>query len=368
MNYQELKEKLNLENIKYAENYELAPMTTLKIGGPARLYIELNDIPSAQKTIKLVSESGLPVFFLGGGSNLLIADEGFDGIVIKNKIEGISILNDSGNSNDLKVDNVEQQEKEEQKKLEARLMQVETDKYLSFDALNYDESDKEHIYVKVYSGTLLSYTIDQLIKNGITGLQWFAGIPGTIGGAVFNNIHGGTYYLSQYLAEIEIIDNNGDIKVLKVNDLDLDYDYSKLQESKSFILSAKLKLYKGDKEKAKDTAIKWAQSKVRVQPYNSAGSSFKNITKEEALKNNFLSNGWGYIIEKQLDLKGFKYNGAQISTKHAAFVENLGSAKAEDVLYLFDLIYDKAKEKYNLTPKSEIFFLGFPLERIKKFL
>ena len=85
------------------------------------------------------------------------------------------------------------------------------------------------------------------------------------------------------------------------------------------------------------------------------------------MKREFLSSGWGYIIEYKLGLKGFKYNGAQISTKHAAFIENIGNATAEDIIYLLELIYKTAKEKINITPKTEIFFVGFPKERIEKF-
>ena len=358
MNYEEFKKQLDSLKIPYKENLVLAPFTTWKVGGPAKILIELNDEEKAKSIIKLSYQTDLPVFFMGGGSNILVSDEGFNGIVLKNQLNGIEIL-DKETSSD------EQIKKDEGSK--ARLIQADTKNYYSFDELNYDESAFDRMFVKVYSATLLPYTINYLIQNGVTGLQWFAGIPGTIGGAVYNNIHGGSHFFSEYIEEVELIDQEGKIEIIKAHELGLDYDFSKIQGSKNFILSVKLKLFKGDKQRAQNTAIAWAQAKRQKQPYNSAGCCFKNLTDEEALKREFLSSGWGYIIEYKLGLKGFKYNGAQISTKHAAFIENIGNATAEDIIYLLELIYKTAKEKINITPKTEIFFVGFPKERIEKF-
>ncbi len=358
MNYEDFKNKLNELQIEFKENTPLAPFTTWKVGGPAKIFIELTDIAKAQSVIKLIGESDLPVFFLGGGSNILISDEGFDGIVIRNKISGIEVLENKPENN---------KAAEQTEQLEARLKQVDVKNYYSFDDLNYDESDKEKVSVKVYSATLLSFAINKLIQDGITGLQWFAGIPGTIGGAIYNNIHGGTHFFSEYIEEVELINEKGEIETHKADDLKLEYDYSKIQASGHFILSAKLNLFRGDKARAQNTAVKWSQAKRLKQPYNSAGCCFKNLSDEEFSGTDFQSNGWGYIIEHKLGLKGTIHNGAQISTKHAAFIENLGTATAEDIMYLLDLIYTTAKEKINITPKTEIFFVGFPKSRIAKF-
>ncbi len=358
MNYEEFKAELDSLNISYKENFILAPLTTWKVGGPAKIFIELNDIEKAKSTIRLSYKTNLPVFVMGGGSNILISDEGFDGIVLKNQLTGIEITKDTAKNNT--------QEKFEEN-AKARLIQVDKKNYYSFDEFNYDESEYDRVLVKVYSATLLSFTINNLIQNGITGLQWFAGIPGTIGGAIYNNIHGGTHFFSEYIEEVDLINHKGEIETIKSYELGLDYDFSKIQSSKNFILSVKLKLFKGDKQRAQKTAVEWSQVKRLKQPYNSAGCCFKNITNEELSKTDFLSSGWGYIIEHKLGLKGFTHNGAQISTKHAAFIENIGNAKAEDIMYLLELIYKTAKEKINITPKTEIFFVGFPKDRIEKF-
>jgi len=129
------------------------------------------------------------------------------------------------------------------------------------------------------------------------------------------------------------------------------------------------RLHLGDSQKALKAAIAWAQEKSTKQPYNSAGCCFKNISISDQTRLDLISNSWGYINDKIFALKGKQIGGAKISELHAAFIENSGNATAEDILSLLEMVYDKATKKFDTcTPKTEIFFLGFPLERIKKFL
>lgn len=353
---EKLIEFLKENNINFKEHEPLKPYTTWKVGGKARLLIDLKTKKEASLIIKCVNDNNIDHYYLGSGSNVLVSDDGYDGVVIKNSITGIEIIGESNNkSEDTKLNDV-------------RLIQADPDKYYNFTELDYDESDKEKIKVMVESGTLLSYTINHLIGKGITGLQWFSGIPGTVGGAVYNNIHGGSHFFSEYVTQVDLIDKDGNIVSLNKNEMGFGYDNSKLQNKGMFILTIHFDLYKGDKERALSTAMKWARAKKEKQPYNSAGCCFKNITKEELEKEGFISNSWGYIIEHKLKLKGHRVGDAQISNKHAAFIENLGEAKALDIITLMELIYTKSMEKFNIAPKSEIFFLGFPPNRVKKFL
>jgi UDP-N-acetylmuramate dehydrogenase len=126
-------------------------------------------------------------------------------------------------------------------------------------------------------------------------------------------------------------------------------------------------LYKGDRDKALKAAIAWAQTK-KLQPYNSAGCCFKNLTEKEMRQAKLDSNSWGYINDKILGLKGKTIGGAQISLKHAAFIENLGNATAKDVLSLLKVVYDSADAKIGIHPKPEIFFLGFDQQEIQQFI
>jgi UDP-N-acetylmuramate dehydrogenase len=354
---EDLKTFLKSNKINFLENEPLAKYTTWKVGGPADLFIEIQEVHFIQSLIKKLNALHIPYYILGGGSNVLISDEGFKGVVIKNSISGIEILEDEQTVT-LPKNEV----------TDVRLSQIDTKEYYSFEELNYDESNVENIKVAIYSGTLLSLAINRLITNGITGLQWFAGIPGTIGGAVFNNIHGGTYFLSEFLTGVDIIDENGDLLHLSHDEMGFGYDHSKLQTDRKFILKAYFNLHKGDSKRAQETAIAWARAKKTKQPYNSAGCSFKNVEKEKMLDLYLSSNSWGYIIDHILKLKGTKIGQAMISNSHAAFIESFPGAKAEDIMGLLELIYNKSQQELKITPKTEIFFVGFPKERVQKFL
>lgn len=357
MNINTLLAQLSELNIAYETDKPLKEFTTWKIGGPADVFVRVKNETELISLLKTAHTLEIPVTYLGGGSNVLISDEGIRGIVVKNEISRIDI---GGVLQNINLDASLQEE--------ARLIQVDTENYYDFTSLDYDESANPLVAVDIYSGTFLSYAINYLIQAGVTGLQWFAGIPGTIGGAIFNNIHGGSHFIGEYIKSVTIIDKAGNLQELDADTLNFKYDYSDLQERKDlFILKARFQLYQGDKQKALATAIAWAQAKKKKQPYNSAGCCFKNITEEERAAKSLESNSWGYIIDKVLDLKGYSKNGAQVSDKHAAFIETDGTASSEDVISVLDTIYKTADEKIGLKPKTEIFFLGFPEEKINKY-
>jgi UDP-N-acetylmuramate dehydrogenase len=271
-------------------------------------------------------------------------------MVIINKINHIKIGDDIDLDENSKV------------KPLARLNQIETEKYYSFDKHDYDESDKPKINLNIGSGSYLPLLINQTIDNGATGLQWFAGIPGTLGGAVYNNIHGGSHYISEFVESVTCMNNLGEIKNLNKEQCGFDYDYSIFHKTNDIILEIELSLFKGDQAKAREVAIHWAQDKKNTQPYNSAGCCFQNLNPELTHKLNLPTGSWGYIIEHVLNLKGKRIGGAMISNKHAAFIENVERASAKDVLALINLIYSESIKKLNTKPILEIFLLGFSKE------
>jgi len=349
-----LKTKLNEAGIPFKENFPLAPLNSFKIGGPADLFADISDMQLLKIALIAAKELQIPVTILGWGSNVLISDNGLRGLVLRLKTNSIKILNRTGET-------LVSQGETEKKTVEARLIHFEPDKYYSFTDLDYDESDKPRIQVEIDAGVALQFAINYLIEQGITGLQWFSGIPGTIGGAIYNNIHGGLHFLSEYLESIEILTPAGEQDWIAAKSIKHGYDYSIFQESKDIIIKGKFNLYRGDKQKAKNTSITWATRK-KLQPRNSAGCAFQNITLEQSKQLHFKSNGFGYIIDKILNLKGTQIGGARISDKHAAFIENTGNATAEDVLALIRLVIKKSIEKINIKPKLEIFLLGFSQE------
>lgn len=355
-NKQNFLKELKNYNIEYLLEENLAKYTTIRIGGNAEIFINITSTDNLLKVLKLIEKYNLKHLILGGGSNVLIHDDGIRGVVIKNSIAGINIKDKKVKSNN-KISTTK-----------ARLDQLDKNNYYDFKNLDYDESQYPKIEVEIYSGTPLQFAINSLINSKITGLQWFAGIPGTIGGAVYNNIHGGTHFLYEYVDSVKVV-SKGKIVKIKAKDLKADYDYTTLQERNDFILSATFHLYLGNSELAKKTFLTWTQDKHNKQPFNSAGCCFKNLSEKEKLKYNLESSSWGYIIDKKLNLKGFKIGGASISNLHAAFIINDGQATSNDVLSILNHIYDKSKNELSgLTPKTEIFFLGFKKEDYQKFL
>ena len=259
-----------LQNIQ--KNVSLAPYITFKIGGPAKYFYEAKNSEDLIKAIKAAKKAGLPYFILGGGSNILVSDEGFDGLVIKlqatsYKLQATNIIADAG--------------------------------------------------------VLLSKLVSESVKAGLTGLEWAAGIPGTVGGAVRGNA-------SAFKGSISNIVKN-------------------VRNYEDIIFSVEIELKKGDREKSLKMIKEYLEHRKKNQPleYPSAGCIFKNPAGQYA----------GYLID-QCGLKGEKIGGAMISKKHANFIINTGNAKAKGVKKLIDLCKEKVKEKFGIELKEEIEYLG----------
>ncbi len=265
--------KNNLPNLEIYQNHPLAPYTTVKIGGPADIFIHTHNSDEFLSVLKFISEFKATIIILGNGSNVLISDSGIRGIVIKNDSQEVELLPENK--------------------------------------------------VKVSSGTQLSYLINFTLDHNLLGLEEFAYIPSTIGGAIAGNIHGFRSHFSDYVESVE-----------KYND---------------FIISAVLKLNSGDSAQAKIEVKETIQKKSSVQSTISTGSIFKNpIDKDPA----------GQIIDKQLNLKGHSTGDAQISPLHANFIINNGKATAKDYLALINLIQSKTQETLGFQFELEIKLLG----------
>jgi UDP-N-acetylmuramate dehydrogenase len=237
---------------------------------------------------------------------------------------------------------------------------------IEFKDLDYNEDNEAKVEVSMDSGVSLPYALSYLIENGITGLQWFAGIPGTIGGAIFNNIHGGTHFFSELIVSVDVLDLQGNIKTLAIADLGADYDRSRFHASKEVILRAKFIMHRGDKEKAMYMAKEWAKRK-KIQPRNSPGCAFANITQQQKNEHNYPTTSVGYLVEHVINLVDFKIGDAMVSPDHHNFIVNLGHATAKDYLEVVKTIYRKTKEATGIVLVPEIFFLGFEPEEISEF-
>jgi len=318
--------------------------TTLRVGGPCDYYVEVEKKVDLENLYRFCICENIPVFILGGGSNILVGDKGIRGLVIKNRALGYKIT---------------QRKKVSIKKTDTpRKQETHWKKgFLEFRDIDYIEKTTNGVVLEVNSGTNLSYLITKSLADGFCGLQWFAGIPGTVGGAIWNNIHGADWFFGDFLETVRFIDSTGSAKTLSKKNLGLKYNKSFFQDNSKLILSAVLNLIVGDTKKAKFTAEEWKKRK-RIQPRNSAGSTFSNISEKEAKKAGLENLSAGYIIDVVLNLKGVKVGKAQVSSTHANFIETFPGAKASDVISLCTMLKQKAKEKLGITLNEEIIRIG----------
>lgn len=302
------------------KNIPLKNHTTFKIGGPAKYFLIAKDKKSLLKAIRIAKNCKLPVFVMGGGSNLLVSDKGFAGLVIKIQFTRLS----------LKLNNV-----------------------IVFEA-----------------GLLMKDLINAAIKKELAGLEWAGGLPGTVGGAIRGNAGAFGGEIKDSILQVEALDSN--LKLRKCNNKQCGFSYrSSIFKRENWpVLSASVRLKNGDKKelaKISNSHINYRKEKHPLE-YPNAGSVFKNVDVKKIppkFKKLFLDkvkkdpfpivpSAW-IIIEA--GLVGKKIGRAQISKKHSNYIVNLGNAKAQDVLKLIAFVKRKVKEKYGIILEQEIQYL-----------
>ncbi len=330
-------------------NELLAQYTTWQIGGPAEILVQVKSSEELAAVVLICREFGIKYTILGGGSNVLIADRGLSGVVIVNQSNRIEIL--------------PSQEFKEIPKIPT-IHRSFGSQYYTFADLDYVDTGPQ-VLVKFDSGVNLSYAIGWLHKHGITGLQWFAGIPGTIGGALFNNIHGGSRHFSDNFHSAVILEE-GVSRTVGFEYFNFGYDQSILRNrSDLVILEVVLQLPRGDVQKAKQIYQEWNKRK-QIQPKHTCGCVFKNISPEDQQRLGLPTPSTGYIIDQILGWKGKTCGRLQISNWHAAFMENLGGATAAEALSLIQEVRQAVKTKLGLELELEISLLGFSESELAK--
>lgn len=276
------------------ENVSLKTLTTLKVGGISKYVFYPKDVTSLKKALTLFKENNINYKIFGNGSNIIPSDKIYDGVIIK-----LSSLNN------LKIENE---------------------------------------VIEVEAGYSLMKLAKEVIKLGLSGLEWACGIPGTIGGAVYMNAGAYKQDMSFVLEKITALDENMNIVTLNKDELDFSYRHSRLMEENLICLSATLKLEKKDISLIEEVVNKRKEKRMETQPleYPSAGSVFRNPFNDFA----------GRLVE-ECNLKGKQIGGAMISLKHANFIINKDNATGKDVLDLINLAKKEVKEKFNIELKQE---------------
>lgn len=343
--YKDFSKKIGEENILFDE--PMARYTTVGIGGPADMLVVANNSRDLESLIKAAQEFEVPVTVFGGGSNILVADEGIRGLVV------------IARGGDYEIQGKREVKKSKDDSPDARWgLDGQTARYL-FEDLDYDETDLDTVRVVVDAGINVQQFMYNVFDEGLTGLQWYSGIPGTFGGGVFNNVHGGTHFISEVVNFVEVLTPRGETRRYKVDEINPDYNWTIFHENNDYILRVGLDLYLGDPKKAKYVADEWRARKHKVQPQKSTGCVFANISSELKEEMGFPTTSVGYIIERELCMTDFRLGNVLISPKHHNFIVADGEACASDYVKIIKEITQRAKEEFDIDLVCEIMFHGF---------
>jgi len=300
MDFTQLKKMLSG---KLFENEMMANHTWYGIGGPALAFIEPKSIKDLQLIKSFALRNKIQIYCIGNGSNLLVSDDGINGLVLN------------------------------------------LEKYFKKSLFNNGKCYAE-------SGIRLSKLIKECIKNGLGGMESMIGIPGTLGGALVMNAGAFNQEISKYLCAVEIFNGNDIVERISSKEIKFGYRTSSFKKS-DIIISAEFQFLPMDKNEIEKNKSEANKKRKNTQPlkYRSAGSVFKNP------KN---GNAAGFLIDKA-GLKGKKIGGAMVSDIHANFIVNESNASAKDMVQLIKHIRKIVLEKYSINLELEIKTIGFPV-------
>lgn len=274
--------------------------TTFRIGGPADYFLLPSTAEEVKKILEICKEKELPYFILGNGSNLLVSDEGYCGVIIQ--------------------------------------------LYRNYGGITVEGTD-----IRAGAGALLSQIASAAKNASLTGFEFAGGIPGTLGGAVVMNAGAYGGEMKDVLKEVTVMTEQGEIMTIPAEKLEMGYRTSLVKKAGYLVLEAVISLKVGDVEEIKAIMKDLTEKRVSKQPleYPSAGSTFKRPE--------------GYFAGKLImdaGLRGYQVGGAQVSEKHCGFVINKGNATAADVCGLMKDVQEKVQEQFGVTLEPEVKFLG----------
>ncbi len=291
----------NLHLRGFESDKPLSQLSTFGIGGPARLFVEVHTVSDLQEVLRYCHRESLPFFVLGKGSNSLFHDQGFNGLVIANKI--------------------------------------------TFCQFEWPQ-------VKVGAGYSFSLLGTQTARQMWSGLEFASGIPGSVGGAVYMNAGANGSEVCQVVSDVTYVTEEGEIEVIGRDQIQFSYRTSSFQMRKGAIASVTFSLIPSDLARSKQ--LKIIEYRTKTQPYHdkSVGCVFRNPESQSA----------GALIEKS-GLKGTRIGGAEVSDLHANFIVNKGGATAADILELAHLVRHVVKEKLGIELEMEMRCIPYEVEK-----
>jgi UDP-N-acetylmuramate dehydrogenase len=286
----------------------LAPLTTFRLGGAAEWLAEVQSADELRGLLADARAAGLPVTILGGGSNVLVADGGIAGLVIRLHLTGVEPMGD---------------------------------------------------VVRAGAGVTINGLVRWCIGRGLAGLEAWAGTPGTVGGAIFGNAHWQRQNIGDLVRDVTLVAPTGTMAVVPRREMAFAYDTSRLRHTGEVVVSADFIVSTGDPERLRATARASLHYRKRTQPLAapSAGCIFQNPDPDRDRVPADIPLSAGALVDRA-GLKGTRIGGAMISPTHGNFIVNDGTATAADVKALIELARETVQARFGVTLRDEIVFLG----------
>jgi len=297
---------------KVREQVDVFPYLSMRLHSIAQYFFEAKTKEELFQAVQAAHTLAIPLIVLGGGSNAVFQNSQVKGIVLKNSYSSIQALG----ATDTTVD------------------------------------------IEVGSGTNMAVLVQNVVEQGLSGLEYHKGLPGTVGGAVYMNskwLHPVCYVGDRLISAI-IIDREGKEKKVTQDYFKFDYDFSILQETHELLISVVFRLLKNDSEVVLQRADESIEYRKKTQPSGAAtcGCFFRNITAEEQKIHNLPTKSAGYLIDKS-GMKGMQRGSFKVSDVHANFIINTGGdAKPEDLILLVEKIKSKVKDQFGIILKEEV--------------
>lgn len=306
-------------NLELKLDFPIQNQTYFKLGGPAEIYLETSDQTQLATVLKFCHHQSIPVTFLGGASNTIVSDQGIAGLVIS------------------LTHNI-------------------------FEVTNQEIAGK--MLITVGAGLKTALMVRKSVDAGFKGLEYFLGVPGTVGGAVYNNAHYLQSLIGDHIYQVTVISAQGKIRTLSHQDCDFRYDYSVFQTTSDLIYEVTFQLEPGNKAESLQLIKEATQYRAKTQPLGepSSGCIFQNVPNSDHLRQLFPQFEdkpfvpGGFLID-QAGLKGAAKGDIEVSHKHAAFFVNKGHGTAQDVKQLIDHVTKTVQTKFEVALQPEVFFL-----------
>jgi UDP-N-acetylmuramate dehydrogenase len=296
---------------RVSRNAPLAPLTTFKVGGSADWLVTIRTAGEIAQAVRIARNHGIPVSVLGGGSNVLVADEGIRGLVMR--IHG------------------------------GEVRQV------------------DDTTVRADAGVTINGLVRWTIARGLAGIEAWAGTPGTVGGAVFGNAHFRGRLVSELVKAVILLSPDGHPLTVPSSEMEFGYDYSRLHRTREIVAAADFRVTSGDPDRLRETARESLAFRKRTQPLekSSAGCIFQNPDPARDQVPAGIPLSAGALVDRA-GLKGAAFGGAHVSTRHANFIVNDGAARASEIAGLIERCRNEVRRQFGVELRDEIVRLGTP--------